>query len=83
MTDHDVIEELREQLRVALDRIDELERELEARRRTERDERLGAAVNRPKRRPPVQKPLRPRTDSEWRRVLRDVGREARGVFRAL
>jgi hypothetical protein len=51
MTAHDVIDELREQLRVALDRIDTLERELEARRRAERDKRLSSAVDRPKRRP--------------------------------
>jgi hypothetical protein len=72
MTDHDVIEELREKLRVALDRVVTLERELEARRRAERDERLSSAFNRPKRRPPVKKPSRPRvTDlgqmsSTWR-----------------
>jgi hypothetical protein len=52
------ISELQDQLRVALQRIDELERELEARRRAEADRRLAGALTRPQAEPKVRKRTR-------------------------
>jgi hypothetical protein len=49
------LSELREQLRVALERIDELERELEAWRRGRADKRLSRALKRPQPKPPSRK----------------------------
>jgi hypothetical protein len=68
-------DELREQLSMALARIDVLEAQLEARRRAEAEQRLAQGVDRtrpPRRGPRPAKPLRPHTDSEWAKTLEEA-----------
>ena len=65
--------ELREWLRVALDRIETLEGELAECGRQLAELRLARAVDRAPHRPTIAKPLRPRTDAEWRDELRAAG----------
>jgi hypothetical protein len=68
-----VISELRDQLAIALARIEQLESELEARRCVEAEAQMArtlARSPRPKRRPLNKKPLRPRTDQQWSDVMR-------------
>jgi hypothetical protein len=66
------IEELQEELAAAYARIDTLEAQLEARRRTERDHRLARAIEQPQppqRGPTIVKPIRPHSDEEWASIL--------------